>query len=360
MLDLLRDGLKSASELIRKGFTDVPIVWRVWSGLVLLNYRDSVSYELKADEWSPLLRVCRGLVLTERGEVVSFPFHKFFNLNEGSETAEGNVVRWALRSVTEKVDGVMLQVFKHGGQLIWASRHGFWTEAVDIALRLNPNLEPLIRQIPFERWTLILELIAPEKRSAGMVNYGDLRALVPLAVRNLETLELTYAHELFTDLPEPFIPPQSYAVNSLWEAKQIVMSARTPEWEGLVLQGSAGLGNQLVKLKSPLYLHRLAIIKSLSPKRILENYKVGGLEQVFNLLAGAPEEVRTLAQPLIDAITATETTLINTLAELSALPIDQIPVHLRWVKTYPEGSEKWWRALRRTVVNELAKKGDAL
>lgn len=109
------------------------ITVRQYGNLTLLNYTNAAQYE---DQWTPFLRVCRGLVLHTGGQVVSFPFHKFFNLGEMDETSEEAVSQWSPLCVTEKVDGVLIQVFKWEGNIYFASRHGIWTDASRLAFGL--------------------------------------------------------------------------------------------------------------------------------------------------------------------------------------------------------------------------------
>lgn len=358
-------GISKAGEFVAKGETDYgfdpSLVQKVvsvrrWEDLILINYRDAAQYLFPASEWSPFLKVCRGIVFSKDGALVSFPFAKMFNLGEISES---EVAKWQIRSVTEKIDGVLIQVFNWKGRQIWASRHEIWSGAANIACKLCPDLSPLVKQIPFRRWTLMFELVCPEKRKAGMIDYGDMRALILLAVRDLDTYELVSACEVFTKpLPEPVLLPQVYSFSSLWEVREAVRRAQTPNWEGVVLQGAGELGNQLVKIKNPLYLERVAIAKRLTVNKILQNYEAGGLEQVLDLVAGYEEIVKELGyDALIEEMKKVEEEVTKEAVNLAgAQSISDIPQHLRWVKSYAIGSPKWQSSLRRIVVSLLERK----
>jgi tRNA splicing ligase len=137
----LRDGLAQVREFVRRNQYPPEIeryfIRRRWENLVLLNYTDAVVYEFGADDWTPPMRVCRGVILTNDGsQIVSFPFQKFFNVGEGSETRPNEVARWTVRAVTEKIDGVMIQIFRWKGELVWASRHGIWSNAATDAFKV--------------------------------------------------------------------------------------------------------------------------------------------------------------------------------------------------------------------------------
>lgn len=367
ILEVLKEGVEVARRFVvrddRKGigFSDslLPKVLSVekWEDLVLLNYRDAAQYMFTAKQWSPFLRVCRGIVFSKDGTLVSFPFHKFFNLGE---VPENEVAKWEIKTVTEKVDGVLIQVFKWKDRLIWASRHRIWSQAAQHAIKICPDLAPIYEKIPFERWTLMMELICPEVRKVGMIDYGDMRALVLLAVRNLDTFELVNANEIFKPpfpdifyLPQFFLP-QLYNLSSVFEAREFVRSRRDARLEGVVLQGAGGLGNQLVKIKSPAYLDRVAAFRYINYNRVIKNYEEGGLEQVYNLLSGYEEVAREYEyDKLLKRIGDLET-----LVELEALswrekPVEEIPVDFRWVKSYSPGSPKWEGAKRRIVISRL-------
>ncbi len=152
-------------------------------GLVLFTYLWA-DPELFAD---PRAREFRGIVYEEAtGEVVSRPFHKFFNYREpglglGPEAFTVNIlgVPTSPVFVAEKVDGYLLQVFLHQRRLRFASRHSLeaptvwklaqqlWTRGHTLALLdllggaprtflfevVHPNAPVLVR---YERPRLVL------------------------------------------------------------------------------------------------------------------------------------------------------------------------------------------------------------
>lgn len=330
--------------------------------LILLNYTDRTNYELKPWMWSNFLRVCRGIVFDKDGNLISFPFHKFFNLNEvQGETDEGTVAKWKIKSITEKVDGVLIQVFRYKGEFIFGSRHGIMTTAATIARELSAdNIETLFKHLGGDHYTVLLELIHPEVWKPGMIDYGNLKVLVPLAVRDLKTFQLYSSIETFPrNLPSPFVLPMEYVFPSLWDVKVTVKNAVTPDFEGFVIQGEGNLGNDLVKVKSLLYLDRVSAVRGMTARRILRNYEEGGLEQVDNFVAGYEEiiKIKKLDQ-LIFKLRELETTLRGEIQTLKDKPIEEIPQHLRWIKSYPEGSPKWEQSLRKTVTYLLEKVGE--
>jgi len=325
---------------------------RIKDDLVLLNYTAAAQY---ANSWTDPLRMCRGIIFNTKGELVSFPFHKFYNINEHPETTYGNVAKWRIRNVAEKIDGVLIQVFRYKDHLIWASRHNIGTPASELAYSLARDaINELIQAISLSRWTLMLELIHDEVWRPGMVLPKGEVALYPLAVRNLDTLELIPAAEIWDSVSPPFKLPKQHTIRSIDRALEVVLQAETPDWEGLVLQGRDNYGNNLVKIKSPLYLKRLALVKGLSSKRLMQTYEHGGWSSVAELTNGIEEIIlNTNLGIILQALRNTEKDVVRQAKEYAELPanrIQEIPFEWRWCIGYKDKPEKFEQAIRRTVI----------
>lgn len=332
---------------------DELLISRRWNDLTLYNYSVYAQYHA---QWNNFLRVCRGAVLDSNGDLVSLPFTKFFNLNEHESSRTEVVVDWSILSVMEKVDGVLIQVFKHNNELVWASRHGIFTEKAMLAKALAGDaIHKLIDNLPYECWTLMMELVHPGVWQPGMIFSCD-AALYPLAIRWLHNLELVPASALWRKLPEPFRLPRQYLVHSLEQAVDVVKSAETPDWEGVVLQGAGELGNQLVKLKSPLYMQRLAIVKGLSPKRLVQAYRDGGWDGLYQLIAGVEEIVqRSPLSNVLSMLKEIEHSVRLEVDKYNDVPrerIQEVPVQWRWAIGYRCQPDKLERAIRKAVVAE--------
>lgn len=328
---------------------------RRWQDLVLLNYTNFAQYHA---EWTDLLRVCRGVVFTNTGQLVSLPFVKFFNLGEDLETDASSVARWSFLSVTEKVNGVLVQVFLHGSRIVYASRHGFWTPAARLAYEMaGAEIHQLIKYIPFDRWTILLELVHESVWQPGMVHPGDRKELVPLAVRSLNSFRLMPAVQVFPfpvgEEPPPFRLARQYEFDGLPEALYYLQTVTTPDWEGIVIQGAGDSGNQLVKLKSPVYVRRLALLRGLSAKRLLSAYESGGWSQVTTLLSGVEEIIlQTPLGSLLESIRDAELWVMKQVESYISVPkeqIQQVPVEWRWVISYRDNEAKFNHAVRKVV-----------
>jgi hypothetical protein len=137
----------------------------------------------------PEARELRGIVYREAtGETLSRPFHKFFNYREPPHGLGEEALRGKRVYLARKEDGYLLQVWREGESLRWASRHSLepplvgalakdlWTEAHERAAR-ELLAEPL---------TLLFEVIDP--RAPVLVRYSY-PALFLIAARRIETGE---------------------------------------------------------------------------------------------------------------------------------------------------------------------------
>jgi len=366
-VDDIRDGIRRLKEYLSTGDPSVTgyssedlgrfIVVRRYGDLVLLNYTNAAQYSAN---WNNLLRVCRGIVLDKQLNLVSMPFHKFFNIDEHDETHLQLVAAWRYRSITEKLDGVMIQVFRHEGELVFASRHGIGTRASQLAAALATDINSrILSRIDFQH-TLICELIHPEVLQPGMISYSPgLRLLVPLFIRNLETLELIPARELLAAsvLSESYGLPQDYHYDSIHRLVEVAKSYTGADWEGVVVQGSGECGNQLVKIKTFGYIKRLQLLRGISPRRIIQVYREQGMEGVKQVIADVEEIV--LSSPVIHKtitlLQSEEENILREAKKYADVPrerITEVPVEWRWVVGY-RGSPKFEGAIRKRVATRV-------
>ncbi|GIV22187.1 MAG: hypothetical protein KatS3mg023_3938 [Armatimonadota bacterium] len=325
---------------------------RDYGDLILANYTDRANY---LGQWTPELRVCRGIVIDRYGRLVSLPLIKFFNLNEHDETSPAHLADKTVRCVCEKADGVMIQVFHHEGELVFASRHGIWTRAAVIASQLAGGCI----QLP-EGYTMVAELLHNEVWQPGMCTPPAQPALVILYLRDLSTLELIPAVEFYSHLEPPLRLPQQYPVYSIDEAVQLVEMAEHADWEGVVVQYTHGYGNLLVKLKSPEYLKRLASVRGMTTNRMLRTYLEGGLEALRATVAEVEEFLVYLphVQELIARIESLErqvTEQAQRYAGLGRARVLDIPPPWRWTVSYT--GDKFNRSIRKIVVREMENSG---
>lgn len=234
--------------------------------LFLYNYTEKTQYERN---WTPETLMCRGLIVTEAGEIVARPFPKFFNLDEW--VAMGNEIPDEPFTVTEKMDGSLLIVAQYKDQLVVATRGSFESEQ---AIR---GYE-ILRQLPWEslflsECTYLFEIIFPENRI--VVDYGGETKLVLLSIiRNGE------GSEQWTGTGWSLFPPievvQGYPGYRLDQLKGL----EQPNKEGFVVRFASGLRLK-IKFDEYVRLHRL--VTGVTTKTIWEHLRDGhSLDELYD------------------------------------------------------------------------------
>lgn len=196
--------------------------------------------------WTPETRMCRGLVTTHEGEIVSRPFPKFFNLGE-QPLPEG----LGQPLVYEKVDGSLIVVSLHEGRRVVSSRSSMDNPHTRAAEAILGDWQPL------SGYTYCFELVHPDMRI--VCDYGDARELRLLAQIHTDTGSESLARlhgwphlsQRF-DLPWPF-KPEDHA---------------RPNAEGFVLHWPEHSLRVKVKFAEYLRLHRL--MTGVTPRTIWE------------------------------------------------------------------------------------------
>lgn len=302
-----------------------PVDIKQWEDLVLFNY-NNYAQSIPARYWLPTMRVCRGTIMTLRGEVVSFPYHKFFNLNESDETSFEAVRRWELLSITEKIDGVLIQAVRWNGREIWASRHHFFTPPAREAMRLYGGFP-----IP-EGYTLLFEVVAPQFRQKTMIDYKT-TALWYLGCRRLSDFALIQGVPIWGTLPPTVKTNTVYFTNNLDAFVGEIARRDGKQYEGVVIQGAEERGNLLVKVKGEEYVQRVRLIRSVTLKEILRLYEQSGLDEV---IATIPSDVidDPMIAKILSAIRDTEDSVWQEIAEIKQRglkPQEIADEHKRWM-----------------------------
>jgi len=153
--------------------------------LSIYTYTRAAQYERA---WTPATLRCRGLIADDKtGEIIGWPFPKFFNVGEhahGNEYApplpEGEPFE-----VYDKVDGSLGIVFHYGGRWRAASKGSFTSEQAAWAQQwLDSRSTGYL--VPGN--TYLAEIIYPGNRI--VVDYGQREDLVLLAAFNADGREL--------------------------------------------------------------------------------------------------------------------------------------------------------------------------
>lgn len=253
---------------------------------IVFNYH--ISHEDSFDD--PIRRELRGLIFSLEGDVISRPFHKFFNLNEKEETRN---VNWSLpHYVFNKLDGSMVRPIPLSSGIRWGTKMGITDTSklcedfVSKNLRYNEFAEICSKR----NSTPIFEYIGPHNRI--VLNYID-EDLVLLAIRENDSGKYV-SYETMNIVANHYdIPVVQIISNPIEDIKSMT------EIEGVVVRFDNG---HMIKVKSDwyVYIHKAKenlLFEKNVIKMILE-------EKVDDILPNLP-------QPDIDRINAYKENLLN-------------------------------------------------
>lgn len=131
-------------------------------------------------------RECRGIIFDNDGNIMSRPFHKFFNLNEREETQVSNLDFGQVTGIDIKLDGSFIRPIFLGDKVLWGTKMGV-TEVADMAAKFvadKVNYREFALEMYKNRLTPIFEYIGPHNRV--VIDYEQ-ENMVLLAIRDMQT-----------------------------------------------------------------------------------------------------------------------------------------------------------------------------
>lgn len=203
-------NLQQARDLIhgKRNFLETKLDGEL-DGLVLFNYVGTAKPSLFKDGRQEL----RGIIFDEStGEIVSRPFHKFFNFGEEPGTDLKSLAYKPFK-VYEKIDGTMIHFFKWDGRIHAASRSGDTVhsrKAMEIAKSMN-MVDEIGREIDLG-YTPIFEMVGPSNKI--VVNY-EKDCLIYLNSRRRDTGEYRRSRTYFGSRSLDVGTMQGYFLESL-------------------------------------------------------------------------------------------------------------------------------------------------
>jgi RNA ligase len=238
--------------------------------LSIWNYTPEVQY---GQSWDEITLMCRGLVTDKDGNVVSYPFKKFFNLEENKHIPTDRF------EVYEKMDGSLGILFFYEGNWVVATRGSFTS---DQAKKTKQMLETKynLESIP-KGYTTLFEIIYPENRI--VVDYGDEEKLVVLGMtsrasgKELDYESIVNMHSL-SGIP---VVKRYDGIRDYSELKNKVEQNA----EGFVVKFSNG---ERVKIKGEEYLRLHKIMTNVSTTGVWELLSEGG--DLNEFLKDVPDE----------------------------------------------------------------------
>ena len=125
-------------------------------------------------------RECRGIIFDTEGNIMSRPFHKFFNVNEREETQTHVLDMSRPHVIMEKMDGSMIRPVRMNGMVRLATKMGVTDIAIEAEKLLTAEQYEWLDLWMHRDVTPIFEYIAPTNKI--VIEYAEPR-LVLLAMR---------------------------------------------------------------------------------------------------------------------------------------------------------------------------------
>ncbi len=209
------------------------------------------------DEATAIRRECRGLIFDLEGQLISRPYHKFFNVGERDETQQHLLDLSRPHSILEKLDGSMIRPIPIGTGYRLATKAGVTDVAMqaEVFLAQHPNYDAFIRHEMAHDHTPIFEWCSRKQRI--VLDYPEDRLVVTAVRDNLtgEYLSLDWVRG-FIELNEEFhgvevvqeFPAGIDSMNQLQAGAQEIEGA-----EGWVIRFDDG---HMLKVKAEWYVLR--------------------------------------------------------------------------------------------------------
>ena len=270
-----------------------------YKNLILFNYSDKCTFDR---HWNKYTLEARGTIYNkDTGEVVARALPKFFNYGEMGITDE--TLPKTKFVATVKWDGSCGIVRKDEEGFKVSTRGSFYSEqAVEATKMANESPYKEAFEEMLQYGTPLVEIIYPSNRI--VVNYGDERKLVVLAIRRLDgtylpikqSEDISHAHGV-----EHTMIIDNVSLEELLRLQKII------NWqeEGWVLVYENGYR---LKIKGIDYLRIAKIKSSLSPLSVWEAMEAGKAEEY---LASMPDEIHDEAKAIYNNLTAQYATLFE-------------------------------------------------
>jgi RNA ligase len=263
-------------------------------------YTQKCQWEKKWDEHTI---IARGIVTLANGIVISRPFTKFFNLGE----PEAEPISWTDKiTATDKIDGSLIIVSFHNGQMILNSKGSFTSEHANFARKwIADNMSKwknaeMKRSLGGnERWTYLFESIFPEVDNIKVINYGDRADLTLLAVINVNTgSEWSYDMLKQTGNIIGVGVVKRYPFDDINLLLKKCKEGSIVDGEGIVLHFDPS--GKRIKVKSDEYIRLHRLISHTSRKHILDVLIKG--DDVESIYTALPDELFAEVKKIVSEI----------------------------------------------------------
>ena len=244
-----------------EGWDEFRVIEKDWYTVVnyMVAFEETFSYDSPdgSDSYHnmSIRRECRGLIFdTATGQLLSRPYHKFFNAGEREETAINKINLYEPHVVLEKLDGSMIRPIptKEGFRL--ATKAGITDVAMnaEVFIADKPHYSAMIESCIQEQLTPIFEWCSRKNRI--VVDYPE-DQLILTGIRDNPTGSYE-TYQFMKDFTRMWNVPVVKAVDGLAVQNIDLFVKQVREWddgEGVVIRFDNG---HMVKVKADDYVLR--------------------------------------------------------------------------------------------------------
>ncbi len=256
--------------------------------LSIYNYTEQTQF-LKA--FNEVNSICRGLVISNEGEVAARPFKKFFNFEElGASSSEFSPDK--ISEIWTKEDGSLIVAFWWEGSWHTITR-GSW--ASDQALSAPNLLSKRFLSGADHKKTYLFELVGPS--NINVVRNYEKDSLILLGIVDTQSAVEATAEEI-RSYAEGF----GFKMPKLWTAEEfsydLIKREVNPNFEGVVLKNIKG---ERCKIKTETYVQLHKVVTGLSDSGIFKLWMERKEAGKFSM-DGIPDEFFAEINQKIEAI----------------------------------------------------------
>lgn len=253
-----------------------------------VNFEETFKWDSEDPIGSSIRRECRGLIFDNTtGNIISRPYHKFFNIGEKEETQIDKVNLYEPHFVLEKLDGSMIRPIPTPEGFRLATKAGITDVAMnaEVFVSTKSKYASFIHAMFDGGMTPIFEWCSRKNRI--VVDYPE-DDLILTAIRNtVMGVYLTYDN--VKELAEHWNIPVVKAVNNLSVQNIHLFVQQVREWddgEGVVLRF---LDGHMVKIKADDYVLRHRSKEAINQeKNVLQTILEDSVDDLVPLLT--PED----------------------------------------------------------------------
>jgi RNA ligase len=276
------------------GYDEIRVIEKDW--YTVINYAVALEDTFKWDSEDPyassIRRECRGLIFdTATGNLISRPYHKFFNAGEKEETQLNKINLYEPHVVLEKLDGSMIRPIPTPDGFRLATKAGITdiSQQAEVFIVDKSNYNTFINKCIQKGTTPIFEWCSRKNRI--VIDYPE-DQLILTGMRYNDTGKYV-DYEIMKSYATSWNIPVVKAVDGLAVQNIDLFVKQVREWEdneGIVLRFDTG---HMVKVKADDYVLRHKSKDSISQeKNVLQTILEDAVDDLVPLLT--PEDAARL------------------------------------------------------------------